>query len=253
MDKKLYFLLISFLAILLVGFYFTADITNFWISHFAHLGVMTMAGLAIIQFNPKNFPDKKELSFSITDLLASLMGIAGLLGLHNFISVLLTKIAGIDVAGLLNRTSEINRVFVVIISISIFEEILYRRILAQKLYNRLGLKRAVWISALIFSLAHIYTETGILNAFIGGAILAYIYLKTKNIYLSIIAHLLHNITTYLLTPYFAENYATINEYPIIFSVLVIVSALIYGMVRVLNLKEKSTAGIKPADNNTYSK
>ncbi len=253
MDKKLYFLLISFLAILLVGYYFTADITNFWILHFAHLGVMTMAGLAIIQFNPKNFPDKRNISFSITDLLASLMGVAGIYGVSNFISVLLTKIAGIDVAGLLNRTSEINRVFVVIISISIFEEILFRRILAQKLYNRLGLKRAVWISALIFGLVHIYTETGILNAFIGGAILAYIYLKTKNIYLSIITHLLYNIITYLSTPYFAENYATINEYPIIFSVLFIGTALIYGMVRVLNLKDKTTARIKPADNNGYSK
>ena len=251
MNKNLYFLLILFLVILLVGFYFTSDLTNFWISHFAHLGVMTLAGLVIVQFNLKKIPHKRKISFSITNLLAGLMGVAGLLGVSNFLPVFATKIAGIDVSGLLNRTSEINRVFVVIVSIAIFEEILFRRILAQKLYNRLGLQKAIWISALIFGLAHFYTDTCILNAFIGGASLAYIYLKTKNIYFSIIAHILYNITTYLLTPYFADNYAKINEYPVIISVLIIGSALIYGMVRILNQEDVLTSGITAADNTDH--
>jgi len=171
------------------------------------------------------------------------------LGVSNFIPVLATKIAGIDINGLLNRTSEINRVFAVIISLAIFEEILFRRILAQKLYNRFGLKKAVWTSALIFGLAHVYTETGILSAFIAGASFAFIYLKTNNIYLSITAHLLYNITTYLLIPYFANNYATINQYPIIIYVLIVGSGLIYAMFWILNMDNIEK---KPADNSTYN-
>ena len=247
MNRKTYLISFLFLVILLVGFYFASEIRDFWIKHIAHLGVMFSAGLTIIGLNKNQLPIKEKAKFKLNHILAILVGVIGLLGVSNFIPVLATKIAGIDIAGLLNRTSEINRVFAGIISLAIFEEILFRRILAQKLYNRLGLKKAVWTSALIFGLAHVYTETGILSAFIGGASFAYIYLKTNNIYLSITAHLLYNITTYLLIPYFGNNYATINEYAIIISVLIVGSGLIYAMFWVLNLANVEK---KPTDNKT---
>tara|TARA_R110002049_G_scaffold47596_2_gene136886 strand:+ start:1887 stop:2114 length:228 start_codon:yes stop_codon:yes gene_type:complete len=68
------------------------------------------------------------------------MGAFGLFGLGNFIPVLATKIAGIDITLPLNRTFETS-FFVAIISLAIIEEILFPRILAQKLYNCLGLKK----------------------------------------------------------------------------------------------------------------
>ncbi|WP_247077998.1 type II CAAX endopeptidase family protein [Cellulophaga sp. F20128] len=243
MNRKTYRVIFLFLLLLLVGFYFVSEIKEFWIKHIVHLGVMFFAGLTLVGLNKNQLPIKEKAKFKLNHILVILVGVIGLLGVSNFIPVLATKIAGIDNTGLLNRTSEINRVFAAILSLAIFEEILFRRILAQKLFNRLGLKKAVWISALIFGLTHIYTETGILSAFIGGASFAYIYLKTNNIYLSITAHLLYNITTYLLTPYFANIYTTINEYPIIISVLIVGSGLIYAMFWFLNIAniEKKTA------------
>tara|TARA_B110000208_G_scaffold190303_1_gene253881 strand:- start:149 stop:763 length:615 start_codon:yes stop_codon:yes gene_type:complete len=204
---------------------------------------MLVAGLLIIGIDKGKLPNKEKTSLKINQIAGIIIGIVGLIGVSNFIPVLATKLAGIEMSGFL-KSSELNRVLLVVISISIFEEILFRRILAQKIKNTLGFKKAIWISALIFAIAHIYTDTGLLSAFIAGAIFAYIYLKTNNIYLSIIAHLVYNLTTYFLTPIFIENFDGINKYSIIVSIILIGLGLMYGMIRILNKK--------PAGNNVYN-
>ncbi|MFD1015757.1 CPBP family intramembrane glutamic endopeptidase [Winogradskyella rapida] len=232
MTKKIYLFLLLFTSILLVGFYFTSEINNFWIAHISHLGIMLIAGLSLIGLEKGKLPNKEKSSFEIIQLIGIIIGIVGLIGFSNFIPVFATKLAGIEMTGFF-KTAELNRILISVISISIFEEILFRRVLAQKINNILGFKKAIWISALIFAIAHSYTDTGILSAFFAGAVFGYIYLKTKNIYLSIIAHLLYNLTTYFLTPIFIKNYDGINKYSIIISILVIGLILMYGMTRIL--------------------
>ncbi|MBA6316951.1 CPBP family intramembrane glutamic endopeptidase [Cellulophaga baltica] len=240
MNRKTFLIIFLFLLILLVGLYFASEIRDFWIKHIAHLGVMLFAGLTIVGLNKNQLPIKEKTEFKLNQILAILGGIIGLLGVSNFIPVLATKIAGIEMEGLL-KSAEIDRVLVILISITVFEEIVFRRILAQSINNKLGLTKGVWISALIFSLGHIYTETGLLSAFLGGVVFAYIYLKTKNIYLSISAHLLYNLSTYFLTPIFLDNFNRINKYSIIISILVIGSVLIYSMFWILKRTENETA------------
>jgi len=243
MTKNIYLILLLFTAILLVGFYFTSELNNLWIAHFSHLGIMLVAGFLIIGIDKGKLPNKEKASIGISQIVGIIIGIVGLIGVSNFIPVLATKLAGIEMTGFL-KTSELNSVFVVLLSITLFEEILFRRILAQKIKNTLGFKKGIWISALIFAIAHIYTETGLLSAFIAGAIFAYIYLKTNNIYLSIIAHLFYNLTTYFLTPIFIANFDGINKYSIIVSIILIGLGFMYGMIRILNKK--------PAGNNVYN-
>ncbi len=243
MTKKLYLFLFLFTAILLVGFYFTSELNNFWIEHFCHLGIMIIAGFSLIGLKKGKLPIKEKPSYKINQFIAIIIGIIGLVGVSNFIPVLATKLAGIEMSGIL-KSAELNKILVSIISISIFEEILFRRVLAQKINNILGLKKGIWISAIIFAIAHSYSDTGLLSAFIAGAIFAYIYLKTNNIYFSIIAHLIYNLTTYFLTPIFIENFERTNKYSIIISTILIGSGLMYGMIRILNKK--------PAGNNVYN-
>jgi len=254
MDKRIYLIVFSVLLILLIGFYLISEIEiqDFWISHIAHLGVMLLAGITIIGLNNRKLPDKGKATFKFNQVLAIVIGIIGLLAVSNFIPVLTTKIAGIEMENLI-KSAEYNNIFFAIISISIFEEILFRRILAQTINNKVGFKKAVWISALIFSLGHIYSETGLLSAFLGGMVFAYLYLKTSNIFLSIGAHLSYNLSTYFLTPIFLNNFKQINEYPIILSFLIIGSGLIYLMFWLLKGTHKETMKKKPADNNGYSK
>jgi|GEM_PF-1689847 len=243
MTKKLYLFLFLFTAIILVGFYFTSELNDFWIEHISHLGIMIIAGLTLIRLEKGKLPIKEKASFKINQFIGIIIGIIGLVGVSNFIPVLATKLAGIEITGF-SKTAEFNRVLLSLIVISIFEEVLFRRVLAQKIKNILGLNKGIWISAMIFAIAHIYTDTGVLSAFIVGAIFAYIYLKTNNIYLSIIAHLFYNLTTYFLTPIFIANFDGINKYSIIVSTILIGLGLIYGMIRIFNKK--------PAGNTVYN-
>ncbi len=235
MGKNIYLILFLFTSILLIGFYFTSELQSFWIAHFSHLGIMLLAGVSLVGLNKGKLPKKEISTMTANQIVGIIIGIFGLLSVSNLIPVLAMKLAGIELSGF-TKSAEFNRILVVVISISIFEEILFRRILAQKINNVLGIKKAIWISALIFAISHIYTDTGILSAFIVGSVFTLIYLKTNNIYLSIIAHLLYNLTTYFLTPIFMENIDEVNKYSITVPAILIGLGLIFGMIKMLNKK-----------------
>mgnify|MGYP001258396298 FL=1 len=235
MTKNFYLILFLFTSVLLLGFYFTSEIKDFLMAHLGHLGIMLVSGLLLVAPNKGKLPKKQSSSFMIDQIFGVITGTFGLLCLGNFIPVLASKLAGIEMSRF-TKSAEFNRILIIVISISIFEEILFRRILAQKINNSLGFKKAIWISALIFGLVHIYSDTGIINASIAGGIFAYIYLKTNNIYLSISAHLSYNLTTYFITPVFMKNFDAINKYSIIVAVIITGLILIFGMTRILNKK-----------------
>ena len=237
MNKKIYLILLLFLTILLVGYYFTSEIKDFWINRLVGLGVMLFSGLIIVGLNKNKLPNKEKAEIEFNQVLAIAAGIIGLLGVNNFIQVLGTKVAGMEMEELI-KSAGFNRYLITLIIFTVFEEIVFRRILAQFINNKLGLAKGVWISALIFSVGHIYSDTGLLYAFFGGIVFAYIYFKTRNIYLSIGAHLFYNLLTYFLTPIFADNIDSLYEYPIIITIIMIGIALIYGMVWQLRKTEK---------------
>ncbi|NJB72918.1 membrane protease YdiL (CAAX protease family) [Saonia flava] len=237
MNKKIYLILLLFLTILLAGYYFTTEIKSFWINHLAGLGVMLFSGLTIVGLNKKKLPIKEKAEFKLNQIPAITAGIIGLLGFNNFIQVLGTKVAGIEMEVLI-KSAGFNKYLVTLIIFTVFEEIVFRRILAQFIKNKIGIVKGIWISALIFSVGHIYSDTGLLYAFFGGLVFAYIYFKTKNIYLSIWAHLFYNLLTYFLTPIFADNINSLYEYPIILTIIIISITLIYGMVWQLRKPEK---------------
>ena len=81
-------------------------------------------------------------------------------------------------------------IYLVIIS-AVFEEFFFRRILAYQFFNRYGLKKAVFYSAFLFTIIHDHNWFYI---FIVGALLGYIYLKTRNIYITIGLHSLNNLS-----------------------------------------------------------
>lgn len=74
----------------------------------------------------------------------------------------------------------------------IFEELFFRRLLAHHFFEKYGFKKAVFYSAFLFMIAHLLNEGGLLDLFLFGSIFAYIYLKTRNIYLVVVLHMLNN-------------------------------------------------------------
>ena len=82
-----------------------------------------------------------------------------------------------------------------------FEELLYRGIILNGLLNKYknSSKKAIIYSAMVFGLVHLNIPQGI-NAFIGGIILGFIYCYTKSMKLSIFAHFINNLITFVPVP-----------------------------------------------------
>lgn len=91
--------------------------------------------------------------------------------------------------------------FQTLITAPIFEELLFRGIILNGLLNKYknSSKKAIIYSAMAFGLVHLNIPQGI-NAFIGGIILGFIYCYTKSMKLSIFAHFINNLITFVPVP-----------------------------------------------------
>lgn len=198
MSKRLYLNLFLSLLILLLGYNFASGLSDYWTIRIVMTLSIVLAGLFLIKFNPKLLPNKDKSTFGVHFLFAIVVGIIGLFLVIHFMSILIYYLMEWQWTDEMRPTkSELPR-FLILLTVSVFlEEIYFRRIIAQKLFNSTGFSKAIWISALIFSISHIFSDIGLFAPFIGGIILGYIYLKTKNIWLSILTHLIYNLTTFL--------------------------------------------------------
>ena len=80
----------------------------------------------------------------------------------------------------------------------ITEELIIRAYILEGLKNRYNLILAVILSTALFAALHINLGQ-IVSAFIGGLLLAALYLKTKSVSYSIIAHVLYNAIEFFAT------------------------------------------------------
>ena len=108
--------------------------------------------------------------------------------------------------------------FQTLITAPIFEELLFRGIILNGLLNKYknSSKKAIIYSAMVFGLVHLNIPQGI-NAFIGGIILGFIYYYTKSMKLSIFAHFINNLITFVPVPeslIFKLSYIVIGTYVI---------------------------------------
>lgn len=84
---------------------------------------------------------------------------------------------------------------VMLITTSILEEIFFRGILLVKIREHTQETITIMLTSMVFAFVHIlYMQIfTIIMAFIMGIILAYIVLKTKNLFSSITAHVVYNL------------------------------------------------------------
>lgn len=106
----------------------------------------------------------------------------------------------------LNKLNPIITIVIVIIMVAIvapvIEEILFRGIILRGMLNRYEDRNAIIISAILFSLAHL-NFLQIPNAFLLGLILAYVFYKTRALWICMILHGIANIGA--LIPYEVNN------------------------------------------------
>ncbi len=82
--------------------------------------------------------------------------------------------------------------------IPIQEEFMYRGLIYKNIEQRYDIKKATFISSLMFGVMHMNLSQGIF-AFLMGIVLAFIYQKTRNIYACIVFHCSTNLFSVLLS------------------------------------------------------
>lgn len=88
--------------------------------------------------------------------------------------------------------------FAVVVVAPLFEEWICRGVIFGALRLRYGVVVSIVLSALIFGLMHVQ-PVPVLNAFVLGLVLAFIYHKTKTLWSSILLHALYNGMAFALT------------------------------------------------------
>lgn len=87
----------------------------------------------------------------------------------------------------------------------IVEELYFRGCLQRSLnLASRNIHVAIWITAIIFSLLH-FQLAGLFPRIILGAVLGYIYAWTRNIWVPIIVHIIHNATIVFVTQMLSDN------------------------------------------------
>lgn len=81
----------------------------------------------------------------------------------------------------------------VVILAPVLEEVVFRGYLLQRLWRKLGLAKAVLLSSALFGALHPDT----LGAAVFGAGMCYLYLRSRSLYVPILAHALYNLTCWL--------------------------------------------------------
>lgn len=91
-----------------------------------------------------------------------------------------------------------------VVAAPLLEEILFRGLIFESCRERFGRGAAVLVSALLFGLIHV-VPVQMINAFVVGLILGYIYLKTNSLLSVIILHAINNAIAYLVMALFGES------------------------------------------------
>ena len=107
---------------------------------------------------------------------------------------------------IVNMNSELNFEFLIkaipaLIIAPLFEELIFRKIFIDKLSKIYTVKFSIIFSSLCFSLYHLPNFSNLIPTLILGLISGYLYLKSKNITISIIFHFLCNLIVGLLKLY----------------------------------------------------
>jgi membrane protease YdiL (CAAX protease family) len=81
------------------------------------------------------------------------------------------------------------------------EEMIYRGYVLKALLGRFNKPLAAVLSSLIFASIHIGVGLGLaIHTFLGGLILAYLYVKFRNVYPCIVMHAVNNVVAYIVIP-----------------------------------------------------
>ena len=145
-----------------------------------------------------------------------------------------------------NSSGIIPAVLTAVILAPVLEEIIFRGLIFNKLNSKLSTTAAIIISALIFGIYHMNIVQG-LNAFVLGIVFAYIYSKTYNLWICIIAHFVNNLLSLILQ---RISYITYGDYVSNTTISTVLQIGIVIVTGFLILKNKKLLGLEKVSEKT---
>jgi len=92
---------------------------------------------------------------------------------------------------------KIDLVFIlVIVFYPLIEELYFRYFVCNVLLKKYSSNKTIIFSAILFTLGHLFADTGLVAVLFAGLLLAYIYVRTKNLTLVVIIHYAINLLNY---------------------------------------------------------
>ncbi len=136
-----------------------------------------------------------------------------------------------------------------ILSTPILEEVLFRGLILKSFLKHYGTVKAILLSSVLFGLLHI-SATAILNAFIISIVISYIYIKTKSVWICIIAHSISNIIAIGYINYLLMHYLHFTLSTYVITGIMIAAAGIYLFNKACSKQQNEEASteieIRPA-------
>ncbi len=90
--------------------------------------------------------------------------------------------------------------FISILLFPVLEELLFRKSILQGLTYSNTNKKSIFLSSILFAVAHIFTSTGLLTAALVGLCLGYLYVYFGGFIQVIIVHVIYNSLIFFLVP-----------------------------------------------------
>ena len=88
-------------------------------------------------------------------------------------------------------------ILMLVVQAPVMEEVLFRGILLESVRSKHSAGRAIVVSALMFGVIHLIPQQ-VVNAFVIGLILGYIYVRTESLWPVIVIHALNNAMAYVI-------------------------------------------------------
>ncbi len=127
--------------------------------------------------------------------------------------------------------------YAAVIAAPIFEEILYRGFVQSELMRGLAPAGGIFFSALIFSVAHGMLFQSVFTFFV-GLVLGWFYYKSKNLFASMIIHIVFNLSSFI-----AVFYENVNLLTLIVSSVIAFALIAAGVLTLKDgLKERFSVG-----------
>lgn len=116
----------------------------------------------------------------------------------------------------------------------IAEEFMFRGVILNRLRMKMGIKKAIILSSILFGMIHY--SLGVVSAVIFGICMSLIYLRTKNIFVTSLIHIINNfivsvvqVISFIISKGVSQESITVNDfnlYWLVFGVLSLTTSLL---------------------------